>query len=106
MAPSPALQRAVARKVGWLERFYPRIMGCRVTLEAPHRHRRQGRIFHVSIDLTVPGGELVVARNPSLHSAHQDLLVAITDGFDAARRELMDYARRQRGQVKAHADGE
>jgi hypothetical protein len=32
--------------------------------------------------------------------------VAITDGFDAARRELMDYARRQRGQVKAHADGE
>jgi cold shock CspA family protein len=103
MGPSPALERAVARKVAWLERFYPRIMGCRVTLEAPHRHRRKGRLFRLRIDLTVPGGELVVARNPPLHSAHEDPLVAITDAFDAARRELMDYARRKRGQVKGHA---
>jgi hypothetical protein len=58
----------------------------------------------VRVDLTVPGGELAVTRGPSpLHQAHEDPLVAIRDAFDAARRELMDYARRQRGQVKAHA---
>jgi cold shock CspA family protein len=50
----------------------------------------------------VPGGELVVARSPSAHAAHEDVLVAIRDAFDAARRELMDYARRKRGQVKGH----
>lgn len=102
MGPSPALERAVARKLAWLERYFPRIMGCRVTLEAPHRHRRKGRLYRVRIDLTVPGGELVVARNPSLHAAHADVLVAIRDAFDAARRELMDYARLKRGQVKRH----
>jgi cold shock CspA family protein len=57
----------------------------------------------VRIDLTVPGKELVVARDPSLHLAHEDVLVAIRDSFDAARRELMDYARLQRGQAKARA---
>jgi cold shock CspA family protein/ribosome-associated translation inhibitor RaiA len=101
MGPSAALERAIARKLAWLQRFYPRITGCHVTLEAPHRHRRKGRLYHVRIDLTVPGDALVVARHPSLHAAHEDALVAIADAFDAVRRELMDYARRQRGQVKA-----
>jgi cold shock CspA family protein len=101
MGPSVALERAIARKLAWLQRFYPRITGCHVTVEAPHRHRRKGRLYHVSIDLTVPGEALVVARNPSLHAAHEDALVAVADAFNAVRRELMDYARRQRGQVKA-----
>lgn len=103
MGPSPALERAIRRKVSWLRRYFPNIMGCRVTLEAPHRHHRKGRLYHVRIDLTVPGGELVVARDPSLHLAHGDVLVAIRDSFDAARRELMDYARLRRRQVKVRA---
>jgi cold shock CspA family protein len=103
MGPSPAVERAILRKLSWLQRYFPHIMGCRVTLEAPHRHQRKGRLYHVRIDLTVPGGELVVARDPSLHSAHRDVLVAIRDSFDAARRELMDYARLKRGQVKMPA---
>ena len=103
IGPSLAIERALRRKVAWLRRYYPRIMGCRVTVEAPHRHQRKGRLYSVRVDVTVPGGELVVARSPSLHHAHEDLLVAMRDAFDAARRELMDYARRQRGQVKADA---
>lgn len=103
IGPSPALERALRRKLAWLRRYYPRIVGCRVTVEAPHRHRRKGRLYSVRVDVTVPGGELVVARSPSLDQAHEDLLVAVRDAFDAARRELMDYARRRRGQVKARA---
>jgi ribosome-associated translation inhibitor RaiA len=50
-------------------------------------------------DITVPGGELVVKRqaDPELHTA-------IQRAFDAARRRLQDYVRRQRGDVKAHAE--
>jgi hypothetical protein len=33
---------------------------------------------------------------------HKDIDVAIRDAFKAARRQLQDYARRQRGQVKVH----
>jgi len=50
----------------------------------------------------VPGGELVANREPDEHHAYSDVYVAIRDAFDAMRRQLEDYARRQRGQVKEH----
>ena len=33
-----------------------------------------------------------------------DLPVAVRDAFDAARRQLQDYASRQRGDTKSHED--
>ena len=32
-----------------LEEFYPRLIGCHVTVEQPHRHQRQGAQFGVRI---------------------------------------------------------
>jgi len=46
-----------------------------------------------------------VSREPGQHHAHEDVFVAIRDAFDAAQRQLADYARRQRGATKAHDDG-
>jgi len=48
--------------------------------------------------LTVPGAELVAN-----HTQHEDVYVAIRDAFDAMSRQLEDYARKQRGEVKTHA---
>jgi cold shock CspA family protein/ribosome-associated translation inhibitor RaiA len=98
---SPAIARAVRRKAEWLERFYPRLIGCRVAVQAPHRHRRRGHLYQVRVDVTLPGGEVVFRRDPARHEAHRDVYVAIRDAFDATRRMLMDEARRRRGQVKA-----
>jgi cold shock CspA family protein len=36
------------------------------------------------------------------HEAHEDVYVAVRDAFDAAKRQLEDYGRRQRGDIKAH----
>jgi cold shock CspA family protein/ribosome-associated translation inhibitor RaiA len=72
-------------------------MSCRVVLELPARHQRKGKQYAVRIDLKVPGGELAVTREHD-----EDLQVAVRDAFDAARRRLEDYARRQRGDVKRH----
>lgn len=102
MDPSPAVEADVRRRLVWLERFHPRIMGCRVVIEAPHQHRRQGTPYHCRIDLTVPGAQLVVGRDPPSHEAHADVYVAVRDAFRAARRELMDHARIMRREVKAH----
>ncbi len=102
MEPSPAIEADVLRRITWLERFYPKIMGCRVVVEAPHRHRRQGKLYRVSVDLTVPGAELVVGRNPPEHQAHADAYVAIRDAFRSARRALLDHLRLVRGEVKFH----
>jgi ribosomal subunit interface protein len=102
MEPSAAVEDRVRERTKRLEQYYDRIMGCRVVVESPHRHRHQGKVFHVRIDLTLPQGELVVNREPEEDHAHEDVFVAIRDAFDAMRRRLQDYARHQRGEVKTH----
>ena len=47
-------------------------------------------------------GVSVINRDPKDHHAHEDVYVAIRDAFDAVRRKLQDYARKQRGDVKSH----
>jgi cold shock CspA family protein len=109
--------RADAEK---LETFYSRIMSCRVTVEVPHGHHKKGNLYHVRIDLTLPGKELLIKHEPSgskvIRQAggvemrkgletgvpHRNLRLAITDAFKVAGRRLQDYARRQRGDVKTH----
>ena len=102
MEPSDAVEAKIRERAAKLERFYDRIMGCRVVVESPHRRHHQGKLFHVRVDLTVPGGELAVTREPAEHHAHEDAFVAIRDAFDAVQRQLEDYARRQRGDLKTH----
>jgi hypothetical protein len=119
---SDALDTHIRERVAWLEQFYSGVVSCRVFVELPHRHRDDGRHFHVSIELTVPGhAPLVVSREPSLHrslqrtetaahrkateieGAHRYARAAVNEAFDAARRRLQDFAREQRGDVKTHA---
>lgn len=95
---SEAAEADIRAKAANLDTYYNGIMSCRVVVEGPVRHHRKGP-FTVRIDLTVPGAELVVDRH-----ADEDLYVAIRNAFDAARRRLEDYARRQRGAVKAHEE--
>lgn len=103
MEPSAAAEARIAEKVAKLEQIHDQLTRCQVIVEAPHEHSRQGKLFHVSIDMTVPGGELLVTRGHHHQShAHEDVYVAIRDAFDAAKRRLEDYARQQRGEVKRH----
>lgn len=102
--PSPAIEDRVHREVSKLERVHQRITGCRVMIEAHHRHRHKGKIYHVRIDLTVPGSEIVVSRDPERDHSHEDVYVAIRDAFAAARRRLQDASRVMRGDVKTHEE--
>ena len=99
---SEALDAVIREKAAKLDQYYEKIMACRVVVEQPHHHHRQGNLFHIRIDLTVPGKELVVKRDPSAHHAHEDPYVTVNDAFDAMRRQLQKFARRQRGDVKHH----
>jgi ribosome-associated translation inhibitor RaiA len=119
MSVSPTLEQEVRSRVSWLESFFPDIVGCRVVLEMPHRHRRHGRSLHVRIELSLPGEDVVVSHEPTpdtaarsasrksdeLDGRHKDEHVAIHDAFDVARRRLEDAARQRRGDVKTHASG-
>ena len=52
----------IREKAQKLENFYDQIVRCRVKVDIPHRSQRSGVQYCVRIDLTVPGGELVVKR--------------------------------------------
>jgi ribosome-associated translation inhibitor RaiA len=101
MAPSDAIDAAIRDKARRLEHFYGRVTGCHVIVDAPHRHRRKGEVYRVTVDLTLPGREIVVSREAGRDSAHEDLYVALRDAFVAATRQLEDYVRVRRGDVKA-----
>lgn len=94
-----AFKEEIREKAEKLDKFYDQIMRCRIVVEVPHRHSHEGISYNVHIDMTVPGAELVIKREPN-----EDLSVAIRDAFDAARRKLEDFARRQRGVVKHHEE--
>lgn len=102
MEKSEAVEERVREKVTKLEQYYGRITGCRVTVEAPHRRHKQGKLYHVAIDLVLPHGELLVNREPTQKHSHEDVYVAIRDAFNAARRRLEKFSARQRGDVKTH----
>jgi len=91
------MREDIAEKVDKLDKFYDRIMRCRVVVEEPKRHPHKGKLFSVHIIMTVPGAELVTR-----HELNEDLVVALRDSFLAAQRKLKEFSREQSGVVKIH----
>ena len=102
MDPSPAIEARIRERAEELDQFFDRITSCRVVVECGNKRHQQGKLFEVRVDLTVPGREIVVGRDPGANHAHEDAHVAVRDAFDAARRQLEDHARDRRGAVKSH----
>jgi ribosomal subunit interface protein len=94
---SEALETHIREKAKKLDEFFNHIMSCRVVVEVPHKHHQQGKQFNVRIDIGVAGGEIVVNRDHA-----EDVYVALRDAFDAAKRQVEEYARKLRGDVKKH----
>jgi ribosomal subunit interface protein len=94
---SDALEQHIRDKAAKLEQFYPALISCRVVVDQPGKHQHLGTPFNIRIDLGLPGGEIVVDRQQN-----EDVYVALRDAFDAARRKLEDFGRRQRLEVKIH----
>jgi ribosomal subunit interface protein len=88
---SDALEAHIRQKAEKLDEFHSRIISCRVSVEELGKHQHQGRQFRVSIDLRIPGREIVVNRDHD-----EDVYVALRDAFDSAKRQLEDAAREMR----------
>ena len=104
--PSDAVEAKIREKAAKLDKFHWHIMSCRVAVEAEHQHHHQGNQYHIRIDITTPGKEIVVSHEHHDKKAHEDVYVAIRDAFDAATRQLEDLASKQRGEVKRHQEQE
>ncbi len=90
------LEQKIEEKVEKLGTFYDRISHCRVTIEAPERGRRKGAAFKVSIELGVPGADLIANREGEPSPNNETLTPAIREAFKAMQRQLRDYIEKKR----------
>jgi ribosomal subunit interface protein len=94
---SESLEAHINEHADKLREFFDQIISCRVVLTIPQNHKHNGKIYNVKINLVVPGKEIVVSKQED-----EDIYVAIRDAFNALDRQLEDYLRRRRGDVKTH----
>lgn len=92
---SGEMEGLIQEKADKLNNFHDGIISCRIMVEVPHRSQRKGVFYNVRIDLSVPGGDVIVKREPG-----EDLYVSICNAFDVAERQLKEFADRQRGDIK------
>jgi ribosomal subunit interface protein len=102
MSPSESLEASVREHAAKLDRFHSHITSCRVMIEMLHQRHVKGSVYHVRVDITVPGAELVASSEPPPQHFHEDVHIAIREAFDRMRRELQDQSQRSRGDVKSH----
>jgi ribosomal subunit interface protein len=87
---SEALSDLVRERAARLERLSHRLIACRVLIDSPNHRRQHGPRFRVRVDLTLPGHELVVDREPD-----EDAYAAVSHAFDSVRRQLLDVTGKQ-----------
>jgi ribosome-associated translation inhibitor RaiA len=103
MEPSAVLETRIRELAARLERFSEHIRRCHVIVEPPAHHQHHGFLYDFRIDITLPEREIAIRHaHPEDHS-HEDPYVALRDAFRAARRQLEDYERKRRGEVKRHS---
>ena len=95
---SEAVEAEIRKRAEKLSQISDRINRCDVTVETNGKHKQQGHLYEVRIDLTIPGAEIVLNRT----HPNEDVYVAVRDAFDAAARKLKEHIQVQRGDVKAH----
>jgi ribosome-associated translation inhibitor RaiA len=79
-----------------LERLFDRIISCHVIIEMTGRHHRHGDGFRVTINVGLPGHELVVSRDPPEDRGPMDGLSAVNHAFDEAVRQLEGWVKQKR----------
>lgn len=99
---SDFLEARIRERADRLNRFFGRIVGCRVALSVPHRSPHHPLQYHVRIEVSVPEKRLVVSNDPGDMTEHFDAHVAIRDAFDAMEKQLEAHSQKIRGDVKAH----
>jgi ribosome-associated translation inhibitor RaiA len=101
MPQADAVEADIRKRANRLEKYYENITGCRVTIGVDGKHKSRRRLFSVRIDIGVPGNLIVINRNNPDH-LNEDLYIVLRDAFDAAKRKIEEFARIQRGDIKAH----
>src|SRR4051794_19221228 len=94
---SEALTALIQTRTEQLAQLDQRIVALRVTVEAPHHHRRHGNPYRVRLALELPGAPIVVVSDRPAHAGEDDAHQAVRSAFDALRRRLRATSVRRSG---------
>ncbi len=100
MDRSEAVESIVRGRIARLEQFYDRITSCHVMIQNPHPRHRKGNLYEVRIEVRVPGSELAVNNRPGDVHAHENILIAVRDAFNAMERQVKRFKRQLREQPR------
>lgn len=103
---SAAVEMQIRERTEHLEHLFGRLTSCRVIVEGRHRPQRAGKVFHLRLELTLPGRVIAVGHGPAELHPHDDVFVAVRAAFDSARRQLDHHARRRRSEARSHSPPE
>lgn len=97
MPSSPALEAEIQKRVDKLISYFDNIIKCSIVFELIQKHKHQGKLYNVRINVSVPGKELAAT-----YKYDEDIYVAIRDAFHALTKQLEEHAEKRHGQVKLH----
>jgi ribosomal subunit interface protein len=98
LVPLPSLESEIQRRAAKLDQWTADVMSCHVVVAATGNRHRQGHEYSVTVSVRVPDAEITAVT----HHDDLDIHRAVHGAFDAVGRQLEDYARQRRGQVKQH----
>ena len=98
LVPLPSLESEIRHRADKLDQWTPDVMSCHVVVEATGNRHHQGHEYSVKVSVRVPDAEIAA----TTHHRDQDIGRAVHGAFDAVGRQLEDYARQRRRQVKRH----
>jgi ribosomal subunit interface protein len=98
LVPLPSLEPEIQRRADKLDQWTPDVMSCHVVVQAAGSRHHTGNEYTVKVSVRVPDAEIAA----TTHHHDQDIHRAVHGAFDAVGRQLEDYARQRRGQVKRH----
>ena len=96
MAHSDALATHLQLRVDQLDHLFNGIISCHIVVELDGHHHRHGDRYRFSINIGLPGHELLVNHTPHEDRDLENAYAAADRAFDEAERQLADWMGRRR----------
>lgn len=92
---SEAVEARIREKFARIEKHFDRITHGRVAIESPRRRAPLPKLFHVKIEIGIPGHKaIIVNHEPTDEHAAGDIVMALKEAFAAATRQVDDVVAR------------
>lgn len=99
---SDAIADRIRKRLAKLESICSWLISCEVNVGYTNHKHHRGNLYFVSVDLSLPGEEIVSGKGGNYQAEHKDVYVALRDAFDIAERQLIRNMERRRVRQRVH----